>query len=417
MMDEFTIPPPPPMPPLYANSRRGSTDYGGPPRTDYMHAQMNVDYAPPDPRDYVPPRGDYRQPRELYTARDYHHMEHDYLHPEHREYTRPKSEYEVEYQSAPPSRGQPSMVSSVRDDDGDGYSFIPPPLKELEYDGPAHKEIEYPGRPSSRARSRARSIREIEYHPSRSRAASRAASRAPSHAPSTKEVREIEYAPRSHSIPPHPDGRREIEYYDNASEHHPPLQEIEYLRPGTSHSKLESDLACAPRPPDPAIVTKPHWPPPREETELDARDAADLISNGTPLFRGNLRAISGAPKGFYSFYVSAGNEWDDDTDCAAFKEPVYGDMSSATTQDKALERPAMCHAFGIYPGTITLSCYVAGFSSQWKAGVNDVMGTELSLMSTGGGRVKVKKLSMIYVVDRLRNFQDKGMEENVSVQI
>lgn len=344
-------------------------------------------------------------------------MEDDYLHSERREYRRPKSEYEAEYQSAPPSRGQPSIASSAvsRDDDGDGYSSIPPPPKELEYDGPARKEIEYP----SRARSRARSIKEIEYHASKSRAASRAPSMAPSMAPSTREVREIEYPPRSQSIPPPPDEHRDLDYYDTTSEHPPSgVREIEYLaRPGTSHSKRESDVGAAPlvvRPPDPAIVTQPHWPPPRDDPELDPRDAADLISNGTPLYRGNLREIAGAPKGFYSFYVSAGNEWDEETDCAAFQMPVYGDMSSATTQDKALERPAMCHAFGRYPGTITLSCYVAGFSSLWKAGINDVTGSELSLQSTGGGRIKVRKLSMIYVVDRLRNLQDRGIEENVS---
>lgn len=310
----------------------------------------------------------------------------------------------------------------TRDDEGDGYSSIPPPPKELEYDGPARKEIEYPG-PHARARSRARSIKEIEYHASKSRAASRA----PSMAPSTRdprEVREIEYPPRSQSIPPPPppappgqEGRRDLEYYDAASEHPPTgVREIEYLpQPGTSHSKRGSDLGPAPlvaRPPDPAIVTKPHWPPPRDDPELDPKDAADLISNGTPLFRGNIREIVGAPRGNYSFFVSAGNEWDDDTDCAAFQEAVYGDMSSATTQDKALERPAMCHAFGRYPGTVTLSCYVAGFSSTWRAGVNDMTGTELSLQSTGGGRIKVRKLSMIYVVDRLRNLQDRGIEEN-----
>ncbi|KAF8426557.1 hypothetical protein EV426DRAFT_530310 [Tirmania nivea] len=223
-------------------------------------------------------------------------------------------------------------------------------------------------------------------------------------APSTRdprEVREIEYPPTPHS--PSQEGRRDLDYYDAASEHPPSgVREIEYLsRPGTSHSKPGSNLGPLPpvaRPPDPAIVTKPHWPPPRDDPELDPKDAADLISNGTPLFRGNIREIVGAPRGNYSFFVSAGNEWDEDTDCAAFQEAVYGDMSSATTQDKALERPAMCHAFGRYPGTVTLSCYVAGFSSI--------------LQSTGGGRIKVRKLSMIYVVDRLRNLQDRGIEEN-----
>lgn len=383
-----------------------------------------LDDYPPDTRDYGPPRGgDYRLPRDPYAPRDYQ-MEPEYLHPDGREYRRPKSEYEVEYQSAPPSRGQPSLVSSAvtRDDDGDGYSSIPPPPKELEYDGSARKEIEYPG-PHTRARSRARSIKEIEYHASKSRAASRA----PSMAPSTRdpqEVREIEYPPRSQSIPPpsHPPGqevRGDLDYYDAGSEHPPSgVREIEYLpRPGTSHSKRGSDLGSAPlevRPPDPAIVTKPHWPPPRDDPELDPKDAADLISNGTPLFRGNIREIVGAPRGNFGFFVSAGNEWDEDTDCAPFKEAVYGDMSSATTQDKALERPAMCHAFGRYPGTVTLSCYVAGFSSTWRPGVNDVTGTELSLQSTGGGRVRVRKLSMIYVVGRLRDLQDRGIEENVS---
>ncbi|KAF8468440.1 hypothetical protein BDZ91DRAFT_722654 [Kalaharituber pfeilii] len=330
----------------------------------------------------------------------------------------------MEYQSAPPSQGKLSRATSAVSGDGDGdgeYSSIPPPPKEIEY--------------PSDVGSREREGKELEYHP-----------RNPpppiSRAPSVKEVREIEYHPHGHPppIPPPPAllpaGQKDNDYYDTTSEH-PGIREIEY-RPDTSYSHAKSrsrvgselgpgggqlyrpeaqqEPALVVRPPDPALITTPHWPPPREEAELDPRDAADLISNGTPLFRGKLREIVGAPRGYYSFYVCAGNEWDEETDCAPFQEATFGDMSSATTQGEALERPAMCHAFGRYPGSITLSCYTAGFSSQWR-GVNDTTGAELSLKSTGGSRVKVRKLSMIHVVDRLRTLQDRGIEENDPVSL
>lgn len=68
-------------------------------------------------------------------------------------------------------------------------------------------------------------------------------------------------------------------------------------------------------------------------------------------------------------------------------------------QTDALERPAMAHAFGTYPGTVTLAYYVASFGSDFR-------GSEVA------ARGKVRKLTMLYVVDRLRRLQEKGIEED-----
>lgn len=59
----------------------------------------------------------------------------------------------------------------------------------------------------------------------------------------------------------------------------------------------------------------------------------------------------------------------------------------------------MGHAFGTYPGTVTLAYYVAGFGSNFK-------GAEIA------ARGKVRKLSMLYVLDRLRKLQVSGIEDD-----
>jgi hypothetical protein len=69
-------------------------------------------------------------------------------------------------------------------------------------------------------------------------------------------------------------------------------------------------------------------------------------------------------------------------------------------QTDALERPAMAHAFGIYPGTLTLAYYVASFGSTLK-------GNEVA------ARGKVRKQAMLYVLDRLRMLQVNGIEEDL----
>ncbi|KAI5800369.1 hypothetical protein DFH27DRAFT_482583 [Peziza echinospora] len=246
---------------------------------------------------------------------------------------------------------------------------------------------------------------------------------------------EIEYPTSEHppggNAPPQIFPPREIEYYEGGGHHSehggasgfppflPGVHDAEYAvahRPSTSRSHkselggagaYDSQIAISQqRPIDPALVNTPHWPPPQQQSELDATDATALICNGTPQFRGHMKEILDAPRGYYSYYATAGNDWDEVTDCALFQKEVYEDMCSDTSQATALERPAMCHAFGRYPGTITLSCYVSGFSSNWKRT------SETSGSDVGGAKIKWRKLSMIYVMDRLRHLQDKGIEEN-----
>ncbi|KAI5818941.1 hypothetical protein BZA77DRAFT_242727 [Pyronema omphalodes] len=144
------------------------------------------------------------------------------------------------------------------------------------------------------------------------------------------------------------------------------------------------------------------WPPNHYQTDLSEDEANDYIANGAPKFRGELREISYGPRGQYHFFAFAGQEWDENTDTAVFQCDGFGDMSSTPEgkQTDALERPAMAHAFGIYPGTCTLTYYVSGFGTTFK-------GDELA------SRTKVRKLAMIYVLDRLRHLQIKGIEEDV----
>lgn len=147
--------------------------------------------------------------------------------------------------------------------------------------------------------------------------------------------------------------------------------------------------------------TKP-WPPSRYQTDLSEDEAQQYIAEGAPKFRGKLREIPHGPRGRFHYFGFPGEEWDEHTDCAPFQSDIFGDMSSAPegSQSDALERPAMGHAFGIYPGTQTFSFYVAGFGSNQA-------GSEIA------SRGKVRKLSMLYVLDRLRNLQVEGIEDDL----
>ncbi|KAL7268906.1 hypothetical protein RUND412_008451 [Rhizina undulata] len=176
--------------------------------------------------------------------------------------------------------------------------------------------------------------------------------------------------------------------------------------PPSPESLASEESAPSPVPPPlPPLAALPapprQWPPSLYQTELSESEAKEYITSGAPIFRGELRDITNAPKGHYHFFGFAGDEWDESTDTAAFQSDVFGDMSSAPEgkQTDALERPAMGHAFGIYPGTITLACYVSGFGSNFR-------GSELA------ARAKVRKLSMLYVLDRLRTLQVQGIEED-----
>jgi hypothetical protein len=160
-------------------------------------------------------------------------------------------------------------------------------------------------------------------------------------------------------------------------------------------------------PPSPALpqIEAPplkRWPPSRYQTDLSEHEAEEYISRGAPKFRGELREVSNGPRGVYYFFALAGDEWDEETDTAPFQSDSFGDMSSSPEgrQTDALERPAMGHAFGIYPGTLTLAYYVAGFGTELK-------GSEIA------ARGKVRKLTMLYVLDRLRTLQVRGIEEDV----
>jgi hypothetical protein len=164
------------------------------------------------------------------------------------------------------------------------------------------------------------------------------------------------------------------------------------------------EAPSSPAPPIPQIEAPlpKRWPPNRYQTDLSEQEAQEYIANGAPRFRGELREISNGPRGRFHFFAFAGNEWDENTDTAPFQSDSFGDMSSAPEgkQTDALERPAMGHAFGIYPGTVSLAYYVAGFGSELK-------GSEIA------ARGKVRKLTMLYVLDRLRRLQVKGIEEDI----
>lgn len=164
------------------------------------------------------------------------------------------------------------------------------------------------------------------------------------------------------------------------------------------------EAPSSPPSPLPQIEPPPpkRWPPSRYQTDLSEHEAREYIANGAPKYRGELREIPNGPRGRYHFFAFAGDDWDEETDTAQFQSDSFGDMSSSPEgkQTDALERPAMGHAFGIYPGTITLAYYVAGFGSELK-------GAEIA------ARGKVRKLTMLYVLDRLRTLQLKGIEEDV----
>lgn len=153
-----------------------------------------------------------------------------------------------------------------------------------------------------------------------------------------------------------------------------------------------------------ALTRVRKWPPLEYQTEITHEEAEELIAKGAPKFRGVLREVQGAPTtGVYHFFAFPGDEWDEDTDVAPFQSDCFGDISSAPVgrQTDALERPAMGHAFGIYPGTVSLAYFVAGFGTDYKA-------TEKPLFPKGN----VKKLNVYFMVDRLRKIQESELEDH-----
>jgi hypothetical protein len=165
-------------------------------------------------------------------------------------------------------------------------------------------------------------------------------------------------------------------------------------------SPVFSPLAL-PAPPGPLKPPTKRWPPTTYQTGLTPNEAKVFISEGAPTFQGELREITNGPRGHFHLFAFAGDQWDEESDTAAFQSDSFCDMSSSPEgkQTDALERPAMGHAFGIYPGTVTLSYYVASFGSTFR-------GSEVA------ARGKVRKLTMLYVLDRLRRLQENGVEED-----
>ncbi|KAA8911775.1 hypothetical protein FN846DRAFT_897620 [Sphaerosporella brunnea] len=184
------------------------------------------------------------------------------------------------------------------------------------------------------------------------------------------------------------------------------LSEVSLSRykPSKRRFRIEQEEASS-TPASTAQIEAPppkRWPPNRYQTDLSDQEAQEYIANGAPKYRGELREIPNGPRGRFHFFAFAGDDWDENTDTAQFQSDSFGDMSSAPEgkQTDALERPAMGHAFGIYPGTVTLAYYVAGFGSELK-------GSEIA------ARGKVRKLTMLYVLDRLRQLQVNGIEEDI----
>jgi len=149
-------------------------------------------------------------------------------------------------------------------------------------------------------------------------------------------------------------------------------------------------------------VSAQRWPPPHlRSPELDHEVAQELIANGAPSFRGKCKEVP-YEQGHFHFYALAGEEEDEETDCIPFESESFNDMSNASRPMESLERPFMQYHFGIYPGTITLGSYAAGFGSPYNGGP-----------PLTGGEVKTRKLNMVYVVERLRQLKEVGIEEHV----
>lgn len=150
---------------------------------------------------------------------------------------------------------------------------------------------------------------------------------------------------------------------------------------------------------EPALVVFPAdcpWPPPSQSGYLTEAEARKWIATGTPTFRGEVHPVPLAPKGNFYFYAFSskgnGTEWED---CAPSMNEydAFEDMSSALTQVESVEKPAMSGSHGLYPGTVTLSYYAASYSTPVKAGEGLVQ------------KRKLRKVSMLYVLDRLRFLQ------------
>ncbi|KAF3923518.1 hypothetical protein ABW21_db0209384 [Orbilia brochopaga] len=143
------------------------------------------------------------------------------------------------------------------------------------------------------------------------------------------------------------------------------------------------------------------WPPRDVHSSFLSREQARrYISRGAPVFQGTCREIPYL-KNQYHFFVLPSNGWDEEgTDGALFQEDFFHDMSDANRPQDSLDRPYMRHAFGYYPGTITLAAYAASFGCPLDGGP-----------PMDGGTVKLRKLNMNYVVARLRKLKHEGIED------
>jgi hypothetical protein len=149
------------------------------------------------------------------------------------------------------------------------------------------------------------------------------------------------------------------------------------------------------------------WPPAgyTRDSTLDQREAGDMICKGASAFTGFREEVTHA-SGHYRLFAVMESEANDRTDRATFQEPAFEDISLSLTgpADSAfpwvsLEQPCMRYCFGKSPGTTTLTYYV-GKSGSLTSSVHYA------------SRQKPRKMKLIAILERLRDLELLGLEED-----
>ncbi|KAF1997237.1 hypothetical protein P154DRAFT_441719 [Amniculicola lignicola CBS 123094] len=153
--------------------------------------------------------------------------------------------------------------------------------------------------------------------------------------------------------------------------------------------------------------THRRWPPAgcRQDDQLEAEEAEDVICAGASSFKGYSDEVPGAPPGYHRFYAVMESEHQARTDRTTCQQNAYKDNSLNLTGPAesefpwhSLDQPCMAYAFGKSAGTTTLNYFVS------KSG--NILPPTIFV-----DEVKPRKLKLLPILDRLQRLEH-GLEED-----
>ena len=134
-------------------------------------------------------------------------------------------------------------------------------------------------------------------------------------------------------------------------------------------------------------------------------EAEKLIAGGASTFSGFSEEVTHSP-GQYRFFAIMESEGNARTDRASFQVSAFKDITLTMTGPAdgafpwaSLEQPCMASSFGKSPGTTTLTYYISKSGSLQSA-------------VQYGSKAKARKMKLIAILERLRELELQGLEED-----